>query len=632
MPKPGGCSSSSSGRGGSGGGGPSGGDAKDLPQLLLRVGVAVTLSVAGLLFSRRQRPPRQLLLPPPPPPSESDDAPSMKARTGLKELRILKNEDTRAKIISGNSVHTTTTTTTTTTTALVPLAPKCRSIADDEGYLLPEFNEMVLKEFCRDIDSIPTTPAARVREDVSNDHEIHKLRDLVRSLQEREKTLELQLLEYYGLQEQDAAVRELENQLKINNVESKLYSLKVESLQSENQELQAQLSENSKIISELEATRAKCKLLKKKLALDAEQSKEKVTSLQKTVDSLQHKETDEVNNHIEVENKLKRLEELEKEATELRATNSRLQQENAHLIRRLELTRLPPVPKPKNSMEVKALEEADRLKQENEKLAKEIEQLQSDRFADVEELVYLKWINACLRYELRNKDAPSGKTVARDLNKTLSPKSELKAKQLIMEYANAGAEDSHLSHVEFGSECSSSRASSGEPDDVSIDVAAMTKHKNPKKKKFFSKLRKLVLGKGKENHEVSTLERRVSISSCSFDDLTGRDSHDSYSSFMAEPNVPDSQRHGDHGFSTHSSLHSVKSCPVGTETGNERSDHSDVKSISSREERVNSFGHSARLDSGKAIPVDAEIHKFADALSTSRSGSMSSRRSSSFRH
>ena len=261
-------------------------------------------------------------------------------------ISLFVKEDTRAKIISGNSVHTTTTTTTTTTTALVPLAPKCRRIADDEGYLLPEFNEMVLKEFGRG------TPAARVREDASNDHEIYKLRDLVRSLQEREKTLELQLMECYGLQEQDAAVRELENQLKISNVESKLYLLKIESLESENQKLQAQLSENSKIISELEATRAKCKLLKKKLALDAEQAKEETTSLQKMVDSLQNKETGENKNHIEAEKNLKKLEELEKEATELRAANSRLQQENAHLIRRLELTRLPPVPKPKNSTEV----------------------------------------------------------------------------------------------------------------------------------------------------------------------------------------------------------------------------------------------------------------------------------------
>jgi hypothetical protein len=282
-------------------------------------------------------------------------------------------------------------------------------------------------------------------------------------------------------------------------------------------------------------------------------------------------------------------------------------------------------------LQVKALEEADRLRQENEKLAKEAEQLQSDRFADVEELVYLKWINACLRYELRNKDAPSGKSVARDLSKTLSPKSEQKAKQLIMEYANAGAEERYSGHIEFGSECSSSRASSGDPDEVSIDIPSMTKQKNPKKKKFFSKLRKLVLGKGKEERTVSTLERRVSISSCSFDEFTGRDSHDSYSSFMTETNIPGSRHYGDHSFGMHS-LNSAKSCPLSSEVGDERRDLSGVKSVSFREERPNGFGHNARLDIVRSIPEDAEIHKFANVLTTSRSGSMSSRSSSSFHH
>jgi hypothetical protein len=281
-------------------------------------------------------------------------------------------------------------------------------------------------------------------------------------------------------------------------------------------------------------------------------------------------------------------------------------------------------------LQIKALEEADRLRQENEKLAKEAEQLQSDRFADVEELVYLKWINACLRFELRDKDAPSGKAVARDLSKTLSPKSEEKAKQLIMEYANAGAEESYSGHIEFGSECSSSHASSGDPDEV-IDISSMTKQKNPKKKKFFSKIRKLVLGKGKEEHAVSTLERRVSISNCSFDDFTGRDSHDSYSSFMAEKNIPANRHYGDHSLGMHS-LDSAKSSPCSSEVGDERRDLPGVKRASFREERPNGFSHSARFNSVRSIPEDAEIHKFANALTTSSSGSMSSRRSSSFHH
>ncbi|KAF0932255.1 hypothetical protein E2562_009524 [Oryza meyeriana var. granulata] len=616
--------------GDSSGGGGGGRRSEDLRLVFLRVGAAITLSLAGLLLSRRR--PRQLRLPPPP--SDSDDGRGLKGGGGLKdELRILKNEDTKAKIINGNSVHTTTTTTTTTTTALIPLPPKCRSLADDEEFLLPEFNEMVLKEFTRDMGNIITSPAPRIiEEDALKNREIYELRDMVRSLQERGKTLELQLLECYGLQEQDAAVRELKNQLKINSVESKLYTLKIESLQSENERLQAQLTESSKLVSELEATRMKCKLLKKKLRQDAEQAKERITSLQHMVDSLQCKEITEGKVSGEVEKKLNKLEELENEARELRVVNSRLQQENAHLIRRLELTCLPPVPKSINSMEVKALQEVDRLRQENDKLAKEVEQLQADRFADVEELVYLKWINACLRYELRNQEAPSGKSVARDLSKTLSPKSEQKAKQLILDYANAGADEKNLEHIEFGSEYSSSRASSGEPDDTSIDISLMNKHRNPKKKRFLSKLRKLVLGKEKENKSIPTLERRVSISSCSFDDFNGRESNDSYSSFMTETGISANQQHDDHSHSCRwHSLDSQSSGHLSKEVGDGRNIHLGVKSASFGEGRVSNFGHSCHLDNGEAtIPEHAEIHKFAEALKTSRPGSRSSRRTSSF--
>ncbi|KAL5202267.1 hypothetical protein ABZP36_013219 [Zizania latifolia] len=621
MPKAG---DSSSIRGGGGGGGKR---SEELPLFFLRVGAAITLSLAGVILSRRR--PRQLRLPTPPP-SDSDDGRCMKSGGGLKELRILKNEDTKAKIINGNSVHTTTTTTKTTTTALVSLPPKCKTLADDEGFLLPEFNEMVLKEFGRDIGNMATSPAARVSEDASKNREICELRDLVKSLQEREKTLELQLLECYGLQEQDAAVQELENQLKINSVESKLYTLKIESLQSENERLQTQLTESSKLVSELEATRMKCKLLKKKLRLDAEQAKDRITSLQQTVEYLQSKEITEGKVSAEVEAKLNRLEELENEARELRAANSRLQQENAHLIRRLELTRLPPVPKSINSMEVKALQEADLLRKENDKLAKEVEQLQADRFADVEELVYLKWINACLRYEVRNHEAPSGKSVARDLSKTLSPKSEQKAKQLILEYANDGADEKNLGHIEFDSEYSSSRASSGEPDDTSIDISLMSKHKVPKKKRFFSKLRKLVLGKEKDNKSTHTLERRVSISSCSFDDFNGRESNDSYSSFMTETGVCANQQHDNHSCGRRS-LDSQSFGHLHKEVRDGRSIHLGVKSASFGEGRLSEFGHSSHLDNGEAtIPEHVEIHKFAKALHTSRPGSTSSRRTSSF--
>lgn len=57
-----------------------------------------------------------------------------------------------------------------------------------------------------------------------------------------------------------------------------------------------------------------------------------------------------------------------------------------------------------------------------------------NRFSEVEELVYLRWINACLRYELRDNEISVGES-ARYLNKSLSPNSKEKAKQLMLEYA-----------------------------------------------------------------------------------------------------------------------------------------------------------------------------------------------------
>ncbi|XXG65600.1 hypothetical protein AAC387_Pa05g3259 [Persea americana] len=88
----------------------------------------------------------------------------------------------------------------------------------------------------------------------------------------------------------------------------------------------------------------------------------------------------------------------------------------------------------------KAILEIKRLKLANEDLSKQVEGLQKNRFNEVEELVYLRWVNACLRYELRHYKAPAGKTTARDLNKDMSPRSQVTAKRLVSEYTGTDVE------------------------------------------------------------------------------------------------------------------------------------------------------------------------------------------------
>lgn len=136
--------------------------------------------------------------------------------------------------------------------------------------------------------------------------------------------------------------------------------------------------------------------------------------------------------------------------------------------------------------QIEAIEEAENLRQEVEKLTKEIEQLKTSRCADLEELVYLKWINACLRYELRDHQPVHGKALARDLSITLSPSSKERAKQLIQDYAfDSGPTFSDDSNWEYFSE------SSGDSSRIS----------NSNKAKLFGKLKYLLSGKDEKRFD-----------------------------------------------------------------------------------------------------------------------------------
>lgn len=142
-----------------------------------------------------------------------------------------------------------------------------------------------------------------------------------------------------------------------------------------------------------------------------------------------------------------------------------------------------------------AREEINKLRHVNEDLTKQVEGLQMNRFSEVEELVYLRWVNACLRYELRNYQAPSEKISARYLNKTLSPKSRERAKLLMLEYAGSerGQGDTDL---ETASSAPSSPRSE-DLDNVSVDSSSSRYSFFGKRPNLMQKLKKW--GRGKDD-------------------------------------------------------------------------------------------------------------------------------------
>ncbi|KAJ6711562.1 ACTIN BINDING PROTEIN FAMILY [Salix purpurea] len=313
------------------------------------------------------------------------------------------------------------------------LSPSSRHGGDKDGNLSTEFNDSVKETIRSDVENPRSIEGV---EEVDYEQDIRHLKNMVKMLREREINLEVQMLEFYGLKEQEAAVMELQNRLKISITEAKLLSLKIETLRADNRRLQAQVVDHAKVVAELDSARSKIKLLKKKLRSEAEQNKEQILSLKTRVSRLQEEELKSAATDSDIKMKFQRLKGLEIDAEELRISNSKMHLENPELLSQLESTQILA-----NSLledpETETLrKQGDRLRQENSDLAKQVEELQADRCSDVEELVYLRWVNACLRYELRNFQPPDGKTVARDLSKSLSFGSEMKAKQLILEYGN----------------------------------------------------------------------------------------------------------------------------------------------------------------------------------------------------
>nr|XP_023903205.1 protein CHUP1, chloroplastic [Quercus suber] len=314
----------------------------------------------------------------------------------------------------------------------------------DDEEILPEFEDLLSGEIEF---RVPGNKIDKAEKDktyeiamAKNASELERLQKLVKELEEREVKLEGELLEYYGLKEQESDILELQRQLKIKTVEIDMLNITINSLQAERKKLQEENAHGVSAKKELEMARNKIKELQRQIQLDANQTKGQLLLLKQQVFGLQAKEEEAVKKDVEIEKKLKAAKELEFEVVELKRKNKELQHEKRELTVKLDAAeaRIAALSNMTESdMVANARAEVNNLRHANEDLSKQVEGLQMNRFSEVEELVYLRWVNACLRYELRNYQAPAGKISARDLNKSLSPKSQKKAKQMMLEYAGS---------------------------------------------------------------------------------------------------------------------------------------------------------------------------------------------------
>ncbi|CAO2170415.1 unnamed protein product [Urochloa humidicola] len=354
--------------------------------------------------------------------------------------------------------------------------------------------------------------------------EQERLRELWVSLLEREQRLELRLQELEGLREQQATVRELEGRVAAAAAEERLLQLRVATLQEENGRLRAQAEEVGAARAELARAKEKLRGIKARVQEEQEEARREAAALRAKVAELESGGEE-------------RAASLAAEIAELRKANAALEEENMELALRLQdAGQAAASPSVNLVLEEDMAEEARYLRETNESLTRQIEQLHSDHCAHVEELVYLKWVNACLRHELRDPDGGHHPAADRqdyhhagggggadlcalELSKSMSFRSSERARQLMLRYGHPGLEsfDPALfsplhESVAGGDERSPARSYydperspyAGSEKTVAADGATAAapvpgKKAGPRKLKLLGNIKKLLTG-GKKGH------------------------------------------------------------------------------------------------------------------------------------
>lgn len=210
---------------------------------------------------------------------------------------------------------------------------------EDED-ILPEFEDFLSGEIEYRLpgDKIDKAEKEKIYETemANNANELERLRNLVKELEEREVKLEGELLEYYGLKEQESDITELQRQIKIKTVEIDMLKITINSLQAERKKLQEEIRQGEFCKKEVEVARNKIKELQRQIQLEANQTKGQLLLLKQQVSGLQAKEEEAIKKDAEVEKKLKAVKELEVEVVELRRKNKELQHEKRELTIKLD--------------------------------------------------------------------------------------------------------------------------------------------------------------------------------------------------------------------------------------------------------------------------------------------------------
>ncbi|XP_058074980.1 protein CHUP1, chloroplastic-like [Magnolia sinica] len=233
------------------------------------------------------------------------------------------------------------------------------------------------------------------------EEEIDGLKNQVSALQDREGELEARFLHYCSLQEYGSALKELQNALELEMAQIEFLGMKVEAMGAENQRLEAMLAEYPRVMEALVSAKLEVESLQGRTKKLSKRNREGAHVLHRYASVLKAREAEISSKNEELQWREGEIRELEDVISELRRTVDRLEEEKKGLMEKLELGENLASSTSKNQGEETMTEDRNhQLRLEYQELLSQLEQLHKEQAGEADELIYLRWINGCLRHEL----------------------------------------------------------------------------------------------------------------------------------------------------------------------------------------------------------------------------------------
>ncbi|XP_052176130.1 protein CHUP1, chloroplastic [Diospyros lotus] len=225
------------------------------------------------------------------------------------------------------------------------------------------------------------------------EEEIFRLRYRIRELQEKEGQLEARFLLYCNAKEEESILMELQSNLLLEIACVEFLGREASSMEAENRRLEELGVEYLKILEQLGAARLEKRLLHRKVKKLLRKTRGMSCVIRQKNMQIEAGEAELLRNQKEGERKDNVIRAMEDQIPELRSLIDQLQKEKNELQNQLQLA------ENSASSQIEAKGEED-----YNELVKELERVKKDQSVEAEELVFLRWCNACLRHQLMKKN------------------------------------------------------------------------------------------------------------------------------------------------------------------------------------------------------------------------------------